>query len=429
MAEISGDHLAKAVTTGRFGALSQLGIAVGDVRHWDRDLVREPRLLVPVDVQVLVVRDGDEPMVRLPFRLGDDAVPAPDETGETRPAGAHLLWTVPAAFGRGRVVDDPTAPGDPTRRLLDLPVLPDRWVVVRLAVPLGARDPVVRGWVLEADTATVTPLSDWPTNRSATVTVGTAVPPGQLNVHVGGPSWTSCYDAAQGRLSFHDPLTDLPAVAPKGVVGDALTYVVAGWWSDARDDPLNGVGSIIGYARRLAELGWDDPDHPVPEGALELKRYSGRRAASTFGLDKPARYQSAGSGTFNYRGSTSGFVAEAYSVSDIPAAPTRTTLLHGRIHGVPLRSKPRPDDRPAPGQVRLALGPTSPAVAAVLASGAVAGGGGGAKAQRDAERLLTAFSSGLLGRIEQPDSWPDIEQYEHAQGFGSLPGGTEAVDR
>ncbi|MDQ3980000.1 MAG: hypothetical protein M3314_10670, partial [Actinomycetota bacterium] len=428
MVEVSNDALAQAVTTGRFGALSQLGIAVGDVRHWDRTLVREPRLLVPVDVQVLVVREGDEAMVRLPFRVGDDPLPPPDDPGERRPPGAHIMWTVPRAFGRGRVVDDPTAPSDPTRRLLELPVLPDRWVVLRLAVPVGSRNPLVQGWVLEADGATVTPLADWPTNHSRTVTVGPAVPADQLTVQVGGPAWASCYDAALGRLALHDPLADLDQAAPNGIVGDALSYVVAGWWSDTRHDPLNGVGSLIGYHRRLAELGWDDPDHPRPEGELEQNRFSKARAASAFGLTRAGRFQTAARDALSYRGSTSGFVAEAVDVADVRAAPTRSTLLHGRIHGVPWRSTDRPDDRPHPSRVKLALGPTSPSVAAVLASGAVSNGGG-ATPQRDAERILTAFSSGLLARIEQPDAWADIEQYEHAQGFTSFPGGTEAVDR
>ncbi len=429
MAKATNDNLARAVTGTRFIALSQLGIAVGDVRHWDRDLVREPRLLVPIDVQVLVVREGDEPMVRLPFRTADDKMLPVDDPGEARPPGAHLLWTVPSTFGRGKVVDDPAAPGDPGRRRLDLPVLPDRWVVLRLAVPVNARDAHVRGWVLEADTATVTPLADWPTTRTNTATVGPPLQPEQINLHVGGPSWASCYDAAQGRFSLHDPLEDLASAAPEGVEGDALSYVVAGWWSDERHDPLNGVGSLIGYHARLAQLGWDDPDHPRAAGKVDAKQYSAKRAASAFGMKKAARYERSSAGTFAYRGSTSAFVGDAVLVADIADSPTRTTMLTGRIHGVPLSSDGRPDDRPAPSQVRLAYGPTTPSVAAVLASGAVSGGGGGASAQRNAERLLTAFSSGLLGRIEQPDSWPDIEQYEHAQGFSSLPGGTETVDR
>jgi len=425
MAEISNEQLAQAVTSPRFAALAQTGRAVGDVHHWDRRLLREPRLLVPVDVQALVVRDADEPMVRLPFRQADDVVAPIDDPGEKRPPGVHLLWTTPAAFGRGKVVDDPAAPGDKGRRILELPVLPDRWVVVRIAILAADWEPLVRGWVLEADTATVIPLADYPTRTNAT-TVGPAVPADRLTVHVGGPTWTSCYDAALGRHAFHDNLDELADLATAGLIGDAITYVVAGWWSDPRRDPLDGVGSIIGYHRRLQELGWDDPDHPLSDAQASTSQRSERSVASIFGLDVGGRYSRAQWAGFDLYPNTSSFVHEAIEAAVAPAAPTRSTMLHGRIHGVPWKSLHRPDDRPAPSQVKVALGPTGPAVSAVVASGALTNGN--AQLQRDAERLLTAFSSGLIDRIENPDAWPDIEQYEHAQGFASQPGGVDAVD-
>ena len=397
--------------------------------HWDRALVREPRLLVPVDVIALVVRAGDESMVRLPFRSQDEPAPAHDDPGTPRPPGVHLLWTVPTAFGRGKVVDDPAAPGDPTRRVLDLPLLPDRWVVVRLCVPSGATDPIVRGWVIEADTATVTPLADWPSIRTNTQTVGTAVPADRLTVHVGGAMWTMCYDASLGRMALHDPLDDLAQIAPNGVVGDALSYVVAGWWDDVRNDPLDGVGSLKSYHGRLARARLGRPRSSVArERRRQLVREPVRRSRARSTCPKATRFTKSSTIAETMNPAVSGFAHEAIDVAVVPSAPTRTTLLHGRIHGVPLSSTVRPDDRPTRSQVRVALGPTSPSVAALLASGAFASGAD-ENEQRNAERLLTAFSSGLLGRIEQPDVWPDIEQYEHAQGFSSLPGGVEAVDR
>jgi hypothetical protein len=425
MAEISNEDLAQAVTSPRFAALSQTNVALDDLAHYDVRLLREPRLLVPVDVQALVVRSGDEPMVRLPFRDGGDALPAIDDPGSVRAPGVHLLWTTPAAFGRGNVVPDPAAPNDKARRLLDLPVLPDRWVVIRLVIPNGAGgQPVARGWVLEADEATVTPLAEYPAKTNA-VSVGTAVPAERLTVHVGGPLWTVCYDAALGRHAFHDPIDDLGTIAPSGLVGDAISYVVAGWWSDPRHDPLDGIGSLLGYHRRLDELGWDDPDHPAPDGPASQTARSERAVSRIFGIERATRHR-ATPGAFELYPNSSPFVHEAIAAAVAPKAPTRSTMLHGRIHGVPWKTTQRPDDRPKPTHVKVALGPTGPAVSAVLASGALTNGD--AKAQRDAERLLTAFSAGLLDRIEQPDAWPDIEQYEHAQGFASQPGGVEAVD-
>ena len=48
------------------------------------------------------------------------------------------------------------------------------------------------------------------------------------------------YDGVKNRLAFYDPLTDLPSAAPQGVTDDLATYVVAGWWSDPKLDPLDG---------------------------------------------------------------------------------------------------------------------------------------------------------------------------------------------
>jgi hypothetical protein len=283
MSDFGADDIRKAALTPRWAALSQLGGIADDLHNYDRFLVREPRLLVPVDVQALVVRAGandTEPMLALPFRDGKAELPPVklDDPGTPRPPGVHLLWTVPAALGRGTVVDDPLAPGDPTRRRLQLPVLPDRWTVLRLAVPSGAAAPLVAGWVIEADAGTVTPLADWPTVMTNTTQVGPPIALHLLNVHSGGTGWTQCYDAAQGRFALHDPLTDLAGVA---LEGDAVSYLVAGWWSQSADDPLDGVGTDAGYRQRLAQLGWNDPDHPSTDASRREDADKRYRAAAT----------------------------------------------------------------------------------------------------------------------------------------------------
>ena len=211
MTQFSPDEIRQAAQTPRWAALSQLGGVAADLNNYDRFLIREPRLLVPVDVQALVVRAGSndtEPMLRLPFRDGDESPPPADlaDDGTPRPPGVHLLWTVPAALARGKLVDDPQAPDDATRRRLELPVLPDRWTVLRLAVVAGSPLPSVTGWVIEADAGTITLLEDWPTVTTNTVTVLPPIPHAQLTAHVGGTSWTQCYDAALGRFALHDPL-------------------------------------------------------------------------------------------------------------------------------------------------------------------------------------------------------------------------------
>lgn len=453
MSQFDPDQVRAAALTPRWAALSQLGGIAADLNNFDTFLVREPRLLVPVDVQALVVRAGgndSEPMVRLPWRDGKTEPPPLDvnDAGTPRPPGVHLLWSPPAALSRGTFVDDPAAPGDATRRRLSLPVFPDRWVVIRLAVPLGSPTPLATGWAVESDTGNVTPLSDWPAGVPASV--ADPVPADQLTAHAGGASWAQSYDAALGRFSFYDDLADLTGTK---VEGDAVSYLVAAWWSISGHDPLDGVGTDVGYRSRLKDLRWNDPDHPstnTDQRAASDRRY---RVADTFGLPATQRYtqplafdagKAAASGVLPGSVSpvaqtlspmVSGFLHDVVAAAALPPAPTRTTLLHGRIHGVPLNGAPTPDSRPASDDLRVVLGSSTPELAATLsAAGTDLGHANPADpadhdARRDAERLLAAFASGELIRIGNSDIWSDVAEYEHAHGFVSQPGGVEGVDR
>ena len=448
MSEITRDHVLKAVATPRWAALTALDMASADLKNFDRRLVREPRLLVPVDVQALVVQAGandDEPMVRLPFRDSDQWPPLDvRDPGKPRAPGVHLLWSVPSALGHGTVVDDPAAPGDATRRRLDLPTLPDRWVVLRLAVLEGSMEPQVTGWVIDAAAATVTPLADYPAVTTGAVTVGVPVPPEQLTMHVGGPGWVSSYDAAQGRVSLHDPLEDLAGL---DVEGDAMSYVVAGWWTRTEADPLDGVGSDVGYRARLDVLGRNDPDHPSPDRSRRDDAVARHKISALFGLPEVARYSQdaslrsgkASAGRFGpgvvssvaepLRPAATGFARKVLAAAALPPAPARTTLLHGRIHGVPLRRTPAPDSRPGSESMRVAVGAS---ISDVAASTAVVGSSMSTPdepTRRAAERLLAAFTAGLMIKLRQTDTWADIDAYEHTRAFGTLPGGIEGVDR
>ena len=450
MPEIGPEEIEKAVLSKRWRALTQIDSLAADLHNFDRTLIRDPRLLVPVDVRALVVREGSggwsEPMVRLPFRDPDGFEPFDvDDPGTERKPGVHLLWSVPSALGRGRFVDDPAAPGDVNRRRLELPVLPDRWVVLRFAVPSEARAPSVRGWVLEADAAAVTPLGDWPATTSNREVLGVSVPRDQLTAQVGGTGWTQCYDAALGRLSLHDPLDDLTDTS---VESDTLAYVVAGWWSDSGDDPLDGVGSDSAYHRRLAELGWNDPDHPPSAASETAKQRATEAAHAAIGARKASRYTQpvvlskrrggraaldsgyVAAGARSLRPASSGFLNEAVAAAIVDAPPTAATLLHGRIHGIPVRGAIAPDNRPDPATTRVVLGSHTTDVAATMAAASSGlAGTGDHQQRRGAERLLAAFAAGHTARLGDADVWADVEQYEHAQAFGSLPGGIEGVDR
>ena len=110
--QFSPDQIRQAALTPRWAALSQTAAWPQTLRTSTRS-DSEPRLLVPIDVQALVVRAGVNDsvgMLRLPFRDGQTDLPPLDVTdpGTPRPPGVHLLWSVPPALGRGTIV--PTRP-------------------------------------------------------------------------------------------------------------------------------------------------------------------------------------------------------------------------------------------------------------------------------------------------------------------------------
>ena len=55
----------------RWTAVTKLEVDAAAIATWDDSLVRDVRLLVPVDVQALVVTPNSEPMVWLPSALNE----------------------------------------------------------------------------------------------------------------------------------------------------------------------------------------------------------------------------------------------------------------------------------------------------------------------------------------------------------------------
>ena len=271
---------------GEAGDRTRLTIAT-----WDDDLVRDVRLLVPIDVQALVVgRGAGEPMVRL--RLGGQRSRRPRARvpGPVRPGRDRGL---PASTSTGRCptpccgASSPTAPA-PNR--LALPPLPDRWVVLRLVTPSGATQAAVRGWVLEADRAVQVDLGAWPEAAAAGRPAGALVAAGELTGTAGGAAtWAATYDAVENRFALHDPLDDLATLAPNGVDGDAATYVVAGWWSDPARDPLDAALDKGSLDDLLASLGWSAVDPVGPTRPPTSARATRSHAPAVVGRARLAR--------------------------------------------------------------------------------------------------------------------------------------------
>lgn len=435
-------HIAKAMISPQWAGLLRLGLDREAVATWNPTLIRHPRLLVPVDVQALYVPEGsDEAFVRLPFALttadGTDAeaMPPPFDAGTIRPSGVHLHWALPDALLAGEMRS--AVPGSANR--LGMAALPDRWTVLRIVVPRHGDAVAVRGWLIEADTTRVIPLESLADGADGFAPTGKRVEAEQLTGSVGGTlNWTAVYDAVLNRFAFHDPLDDLESLAGGGALGNLGAYVVAGWWSDARRDPLDDARSKAGFQDTLDELNWRLAADR--EGGDVLPGMAVMTAAkqATLGLPTGQRFakavpKSGGAAesllaSEAYVHSKSRFAEDAGKVRRASPRHVFSTLLHGVIHGVPLAGRrPGPDQRPRPGDVSVALGLHGDDVDAALATAGM--DLADAEERRDTERVLAAFTGQRLDRLGTADGLVDVEEYEHAAGFESRPGGSGATDR
>jgi hypothetical protein len=445
------DLVARVMTAARYAALVRTGLEVDEIATWDAGILRDARLLVPIDLQALYVPAGagaGEPMVRLPSYLrvgeGEAPLPPPFAAGTPRPPGVHLHWALPDALLRGRM-REPGAPGD----RLELPALPDRWAVVRILAPRGTATAQVRGWVLEAENARAVPFALWPAGAGGVAPEGEPVPSERLTAVAGGTlGWVATYDGTLNRFAFHDPLDDLAQATGHE---NAATYLVAGWFSQPRLDPLDGAYTGENVHERATALGWTI--QPGGEGGEYLRALTAD-ARAQFTLETASRHEprppaatieatAAKPGTTptpleleagteaarvldpTYTTATGAFAKGSDAVFNGPLLTTKATLLHGVVHGVPVRGPTPADLRPAAGALRLVLGRHAEDLAAGLAAPGLAG----PEDRRDAERLLTAFTGSLLRRLGSADGVAEIEEREHAQGFASLPGGDLGVDR
>lgn len=440
--ELEPRFVREVVASKRFLAQDRVQVGVSEIATWDRHLVRESRLLVPVDVQALYVPPGhDEPMVRLPMQLSTPAgrtaaegMPEPFAKGEPRPAGVHLHWAMPDALLRGTL----DTAGQGTANRLGLPVLPDRWVVVRLLHPDGAARPEVSAWVLEADRAAAVPVGTWVEDGAATPT-GVVLAPSELTGVVGGSVlWSAAYDAVLNRFAFHDPLDGVQARD-----GDLATYVVAGWWKDPANDPLDAARSSDSLDELLARLRWwpvrdwgderSEQQYAATQEALRKalglttgERFSprpsttvARRAAAARATSYTPRDQLT---EVSHVVAASQFAAEAAVRFTARPWHLRSSLLHGSVYGVPVAGPVDLDGRPREQDLTVALGRHDDDVLAAL--GALPGTT--AEQRRDAERLLEAFTQQKLNRIDSADGLAEIEETEHAAGFASVPSGEVA---
>jgi hypothetical protein len=458
--EFSPDQIREITYSKRFLAADRAKVDVAEIGTWDDHLLREHRLLVPIDVQALYVPPGhDEPMVRLPMLLAHDehgnaltpesAMPEPFKEGAPRSSGVHLHWAMPDALLRGRL--DAQTAGQPK---LALPVLPDRWLVLRLLHPAGERAPSLTGWVLLADQAAAVPLADFREDMRvpSAARVGEPVQAEDLTGTVGGHvNWSGTYDAVLNRFAFHDGLSDVDRLAPRGVDGDCATYLVAGWWSQPRRDPLDAARSADSLQELLDRLRWRLMYEWGDETAEQAKRRSEEDLRQALGLESKGRWDEGrpaqrkrGQGDAQRAGAmptsavlSSKIVAEAaqpYTAAFVGEAAERlrpevvwnlrSCLLHGVVFGVPVSGPVLVDHRPDSAALAVALGEHDDDVVAAFAAASHPAGD-----RRDVERLLAAFTAHKIGRLAAPDGIVEVEEHEHAAGFSSLASGNSGTDR
>ena len=453
---IDTELLGEAIRSKRFLAASRAHMSIDEIATWDRSLVRELRLLVPIDLQALhVSADGGEEMVRVPLLLAgpdgvepDQAMPELFAPGEQRQRGVHLHWAMPDALLRGQLAE--RADGSANR--LGLPPLPDRWVVLRIVLEMGADRPHVRGWVLEADRAVAVPLESWSPGSDAStqaVPTGVVLAPDELTGTVGGSAvWACVYDAVGNRFAFHDPLDDLDEAAGRGVDNDSVAYMVAGWWHDPGHDPIDSARDAESLSELFERLRW----RLLPDwgDARFLQEYneSLQTQRSPLGLTVDGRFahssrnprsstapNAAAGSTFvpmdkvltteNKMVASSAFAADAITHFVTTPWHLRSCLLHGAVYGVPVQTAPAVDRRPATDAVRVALGEHDGDVLAALATVADTP----EERRRDTERLLEAFAAQKINRLGSPDGTVEIEELEHSRAFASLPAGSAGTDR
>jgi hypothetical protein len=222
-----------------------------------------PALLVPISLDLLMVRIGStaedwaDIAMRKPRSHRDRRVrqqlesePFANRAGD-RPPGAYLHWALPDALACGKSNHDG----------LIMPVVPDRWLILRLSTLVGSATRNVDAWLIpDAGAAQPRLIAD------VLKTPAAVLPPATGEMTILGPgsfSWAACYDNVANRFAMHDDLA--------GVEG-AVAYLICGWYTNRDQDPV-AVANDSAFLDRLEDCDWslarplrsceERPDHCV----------------------------------------------------------------------------------------------------------------------------------------------------------------------
>ncbi|MFE6799209.1 hypothetical protein [Paenibacillus chitinolyticus] len=405
-------------------------------------------LLVPIEVSALAV--NAYVWANQPFRRWEHNYNQVKSFGSSEPdptdrgggfagnpddhTGVYVHWTLPDALKHG--VQNPV-----TRRV-EFPLVPNRWLIVRFAgtsagrvskVYLvesdapggtgsaayvfdpavieawkGSKDPVRReaggrlggsGAQIADVLGQVFDLSGW-TEKGIEQLFVKAVAPGN-------PLFSAFQSHCSQVFSFRDPLDDAEPEC-------AVSYLVAGWYSNHEEDPLqkcqsakpSGSSPADAYKRQLAAFLWT-----VADSAPAVKGPGG---------DAPPGDASAGDG-------------KAAPDGDVPQA----SLYHGMVLGVKWSragALPTVKDKykdPGGKGIHVAVGNTSADAFKAMIERQLndRAKNGDAKAQQllakmpNAAGLLEAFQYDMLHLLDQPSGWDLLDLRIRQEWFGSKPGG------
>lgn len=409
---------------------------------WDALLPRTPRVMVPIKVDALVVREAGgqwadcrmhEPDAGSPGQQARDLMPAPfADLAGGREVGVYLHWALPDALTRGTATDRPEDG-------VTFPAVPDRWLVARIGgndVSLSRR--TVTAWVIESGgkEPRVTPLAQWlepgpvqPTGEAGAGAPGND-PVGPLTaLGHGDPAWAAYFDNVTNRLGFHDDLAD--------VTRGPLAYLVCGWYADPARDPLgDAIHSVAAFERRIDELRWQVPSDSFGHAKRTFAKIDAAKAAGLPTREAPGHGAAAAMQPGGLSIDRDDWIASAAKI-DASGAPLggyftaagdywpKFTLYHGSVVGL---GWPRAGidgggrgvlggeevgGPPPASKVKVALGHSlTDALAAML----VANG--------QSTNRARALETALLGASDDlglPDAPAQIDSRVHAAGFGALP--------
>ncbi len=213
-----------------------------------------PALMVPITVDCLLVGNPDRNSTwaltgmnyyNLAMGLIPDAPPPLTPNPKPPGPGAHLMWTLPYALRHGAQQQS-----GPNAGSIDFPLVPNRWIVLRIQYGAPGTAPTLSAGVIQSDLL-VPPnqntISQYPnpdaTSRIATLQIGGYVPmqdftgpagpdaPFLKAVGPGDLSWAVAYDDIRNVFSFYDAL-------PQPAAPTAYTYSIIGWYAAPPIDPM-----------------------------------------------------------------------------------------------------------------------------------------------------------------------------------------------